>query len=220
MKKYAILGQSNYAVAIILDTLAACEKESFSVDIVANIPNELNDSRLFPYAYLGVKTREIFHSDWKSTDYDGYFVGSIGKARSAIVSFFGENFNIKSKQFTTLIHPSSVCAEMVAHGFGVHVSALSVVAPYAVLGDFVVINRNCSVGHHTVLGDFSTLNPGVNVAGCCHIGRGVTIGMGATILDSLTIGSGSIIGAGSVVTKDVPENVVVYGVPAKIIRQL
>jgi sugar O-acyltransferase (sialic acid O-acetyltransferase NeuD family) len=220
MKKYCILGQSNYAVAIILDTLAALEKQPFSVDIVANIRPEDNSSLGFPYAIPNITTREIFYTDWKPMTYDGYFVGSIGKSRSAIVAFFSKNFGIKSAQYTSLIHPSSVCALTVAMGSGVHISPLSVVAPYASLGDFSVINRNVSIGHHTVLGAFATFNPGTNVAGCCTIGAGVTVGTGATILDSLSIGAGSIIGAGSVVTKDVPENVVVYGVPAKIIKHL
>ncbi len=218
MKKYAILGQSNYAVAIILDSLAAIQTDIFEVDIIANLLPEENNSFHIPYAVSGINTREIVHTDWQSSLYDGYFVGSIGKARQIIVDFFDENFDIKSQQYTSLIHPSSVCAQTSVYGVGLHISPLSVVAPYAILGDFVVINRNVSVGHHTILGNFVTLNPGVNVAGCCNIGSNVTIGTGATILDSITIGAGSIIGAGSVVTKNVPENVVVYGTPAKIIR--
>jgi sugar O-acyltransferase (sialic acid O-acetyltransferase NeuD family) len=220
MKKYAILGQSNYAVAIILDALNASETGGFSIDIVSNIAPENNDSLDFPYAIPHIKTREIFHTNWQSMSYDGYFVGSIGKARQTIVQFFEKNYGIKIEQYTTLMHPSSVCAATVSQGFGVHIGPLSIAAPFACLGNFTVINRNVSIGHHTVLGDFTTVNPGVNVAGCCTIGTGVTIGTGATILDSLSIGTGSIIGAGSVVTKDVPENVVVYGIPAKIIRHL
>jgi sugar O-acyltransferase (sialic acid O-acetyltransferase NeuD family) len=220
MKKYVILGQSNYAVAIILDSLASLETSPFSVDIVANMPKEANESLAFPYAIEGVLTTEITHTDWQSMDYDGYFVGSIGKSRQAIVAFFEKECGIKTTHYTTLMHPSSVCASTVKVGAGVHIGPLSIIAPYAVLGDFTVINRQVSVGHHTILGNFVTFNPGTNVAGCCKIGDNVTIGTGATILDSLSIGANSIIGAGAVVTKDVPENVVVYGVPAKIIRQL
>jgi sugar O-acyltransferase (sialic acid O-acetyltransferase NeuD family) len=220
MKKYAILGQSNYAVAIILDALTILEKQPFAVDIVANVPKEANDSLAFPYAIDGILTTEIAHTHWQSMDYDGFFVGSIGKSRRTIVAFFDTHFGIKTTHYTTLMHPSSVCASTVKVGKGVHIGPLSIIAPFATLGDFTVINRQVSVGHHTILGDFVTFNPGVNVAGCCKIGDNVTIGTGATVLDSLTIGANSIIGAGAVVTKDVPENVVVYGVPAKIIRQL
>jgi len=50
--------------------------------------------------------------------------------------------------------------------------------------------------------------------------RGASIGTSSTILCGVTIGENAIVGAGSVVTKDVPPNVVVAGVPAKVIRRL
>jgi UDP-2-acetamido-3-amino-2,3-dideoxy-glucuronate N-acetyltransferase len=49
---------------------------------------------------------------------------------------------------------------------------------------------------------------------------GASIGAGAVVLPGLVIGSNSIVGAGSVVTHDVPDNSVVAGNPAKIIRRL
>ena len=52
------------------------------------------------------------------------------------------------------------------------------------------------------------------------IGDNVWIGSNATILSGVTIGNGAIIGANAVVTKDVPENTVVAGIPAKIIRKI
>ncbi len=51
-----------------------------------------------------------------------------------------------------------------------------------------------------------------------YIKKGASIGSSATILCGLTIGEDAIVGAGSVVTKDVPANSVVAGVPAKIIK--
>lgn len=52
------------------------------------------------------------------------------------------------------------------------------------------------------------------------IGENVWIGSNTTVVPGVTLGNGSIIAAGSVVTKNVPENVVVGGVPAKIIKML
>ena len=48
--------------------------------------------------------------------------------------------------------------------------------------------------------------------------RGASIGSGATILSKVTVGSNAIVGAGSVVTKDVPDNAIVAGNPAKFLR--
>ncbi|MFG1525556.1 acyltransferase [Halobacteriovorax sp. RZ-3] len=52
------------------------------------------------------------------------------------------------------------------------------------------------------------------------IKNGASIGANATILPGITIGEGAMIGAGSVVTKDVPDNTVVVGNPAKILRNI
>lgn len=53
-----------------------------------------------------------------------------------------------------------------------------------------------------------------------HIKKRVSIGSNATILCGITIGANAIVGAGSVVTKDVPENTVVVGNPARILRKI
>lgn len=50
------------------------------------------------------------------------------------------------------------------------------------------------------------------------IGDNVWLGMGAVIFPGVSIGSGTIIGAGSLVTKDIPENVIAYGQPCKVVR--
>ena len=50
--------------------------------------------------------------------------------------------------------------------------------------------------------------------------RGASIGTSSTILCGVTIGERAIVGAGSVVTKDVPPDVIVAGVPARVIKRL
>jgi acetyltransferase-like isoleucine patch superfamily enzyme len=53
-----------------------------------------------------------------------------------------------------------------------------------------------------------------------HIGNNVWIGSNSTVLGGVTIGNNAVIAAGSVVTRDVPENTVVAGVPAKVIKEV
>jgi len=50
--------------------------------------------------------------------------------------------------------------------------------------------------------------------------KGASIGSSATILCGVTIGKNAIVGAGAVVTKDVPDNTVVAGVPAKVVKNI
>ncbi|WP_455543081.1 sugar O-acetyltransferase [Intestinibacter sp.] len=86
----------------------------------------------------------------------------------------------------------------------------------------ITIGDGTLIGHNVVL---ATLNHNMNpqkrgnlIPAPIKIGKNVWIGSNSTVLSGVTIGDGSIIAAGAVVTKDVPENVVVGGVPAKIIK--
>lgn len=88
----------------------------------------------------------------------------------------------------------------------------------------ITIGDGTLIGHNVVLAtlnhDFSAKNRSTLHPAPIVIGKNVWIGANATIVPGVTIGDGSIIAAGAVVTKDVPENAVVGGVPAKIIKML
>ena len=70
------------------------------------------------------------------------------------------------------------------------------------------------------MGDFVEISPGVVLLGRCEVGSYTHIGANATILPGLKLGQHVIIGAGSVVTKDVPNNCMMVGVPAKLVKKL
>lgn len=72
-----------------------------------------------------------------------------------------------------------------------------------------------TLNHGIAPGDRHTLYPAAIV-----LGQNVWIGANVTVVPGVTIGDNSVVGAGSVVTKDVPENTIVAGVPAKVIRLL
>lgn len=82
----------------------------------------------------------------------------------------------------------------------------------------VLINQLTSIGHDVIIGKFSEICPNVSISGNCKIGNYVFIGTGAIILPKINIGNNVIIGAGAVVSKDLPDNCVAVGIPAKIIK--
>ena len=88
----------------------------------------------------------------------------------------------------------------------------------------ITIGDGSLIGHHVVLATINhSLNPadrGDNCPAPVVIGKNVWIGANATVTPGVTIGDGAVVAAGAVVTKDIPANTVVGGVPAKIIKRI
>ena len=216
MIKYIVLGDGHVFLSMILENLYSLHDVNFSIDIVKNQKTESD----VPYKLDSINTNEYHHSKYQFNDNSNKYIVGAGQVYSKlkIYDFFSKNYGITANNYYNLIAKNTSIAQTVDLGNGIHINPGTVIAPYAQIGNLVTINRNVSIGHHTTISDFTNINPGVNIAGFCKIGKNVTIGMGANIIDGITIGDNTVIGAGSIVTKNIPENVVAYGCPAKIIR--
>lgn len=129
---------------------------------------------------------------------------------------------VLSKGFTLAlaIHPRAVVAADVELGAGSIVMAGAVINPGARIGGNVIINTSASVDHDCVIGDAVHVSPGAHIAGAVRIGRQAWVGIGASVIDRITIGERSIIGAGAAVIRDVPDDTVAVGVPARETRRV
>ncbi|MBU1224811.1 MAG: acetyltransferase [Gammaproteobacteria bacterium] len=150
-------------------------------------------------------------------DGERYLLGPTSPERRGLAEILVARFGLT---FTSLVHPSAYVSPMAQLSGGVFVGANSVIAPGVELAEHVFVNRGVTIGHDTRIGAYSRVQPGSNLGGLSHIGEGVTIGIGATLLERLQIGDRSVIAAGSVVLRDVPEDVLVAGIPAAVKKQL
>ena len=91
---------------------------------------------------------------------------------------------------------------------------------------------------HIYVGDYTMMGPNVTLATAghpilpslrekayqfnmpIHIGKNCWLGAGVIVLPGVSIGDNTVIGAGSVVTKDIPSNVVAYGNPCRVVREI
>lgn len=107
-------------------------------------------------------------------------------------------------------------------------------------GKYVYANYNLTMvdDTHIYVGDYTMIGPNVTIATAghpidpalrsvqaqynmeVHIGKNVWIGGGCVLLPGVSIGDNTVIGAGSIVTKDIPANVVAYGNPCRVIREI
>lgn len=83
------------------------------------------------------------------------------------------------------------------------------------IGDGCIIMAHCHIGHDAIIGNDVELCTGTIVGGYATVCYGAKIKLGCTLRNRITIGSYSVVGMGSIVTKDVQDNEVVYGNPAK-----
>ncbi|HEV2720210.1 MAG TPA: acetyltransferase [Thermoanaerobaculia bacterium] len=135
--------------------------------------------------------------------------GRVAAARFAIES---------GLHLATAIHPSAVVAASARIGAGTVVAANAVVNPGADVGENSIINTGATVDHDCVLGEGVHVSPGAHLAGGVRVGDCAWIGIGAAVADGRTIGRGAWIGAGAAVVADIPDDVVAYGVPARVVR--
>lgn len=128
---------------------------------------------------------------------------------------------IPNIKFPLIIGSHSYVSKYIEWGEGCIVAQLfNHITTNIKIGNFVWINSYNAIGHDVKIGDYTTIFSSINIGGGAEIGTDCVIGSGVTINPHVKIGNGSIVGGGSVVTKDIPENVVVAGVPAKIIKEI
>jgi sugar O-acyltransferase (sialic acid O-acetyltransferase NeuD family) len=121
-----------------------------------------------------------------------------------------------NSRWPNLIHPSATyCQETVRFGRGVTVTAGVRITVNVNVADFALLNLNVTVGHEAKIGAGVVINPSANISGGVNLSNGVLVGTGAQILQYLDVGENSTVGAGALVSKNVPPNTTVVGVPAR-----
>ncbi|MEW6185406.1 MAG: acetyltransferase [Thermodesulfobacteriota bacterium] len=120
----------------------------------------------------------------------------------------------------TIIHPTAVISRSAELGRGCLISPGVIIGPGVKIGDHCIINSATTIDHDSTIEENVIMGAGVHLPGFVKVLSGTFIGVGSSSVNGVTIGSDCLIGAGSVITKDIPDNVLAAGVPAKEIRKL
>jgi acetyltransferase EpsM len=200
MKNIAIIGNGGHA-NVVKETLDHFEEYSFKGFIGKNddVNTKYNERELYKLKTDGISC----------------LICGIGNISNVFLEDLIKKYEDIGFEFPYIIHPSAVVSNSSKLSKGTIVLENAVIKANSTIGEFCTINSLSLVSHDCVIGDYTHISLGAKMGGNCEIGKKSFLGINSSIIHGRKIGANVIVGAGAVVTKDIIDNAVVAGNPAK-----
>jgi acetyltransferase-like isoleucine patch superfamily enzyme len=128
-----------------------------------------------------------------------------------------EKRNVETPSF---VHEKTIIHHTVTFGKGVYVLPGTNIMPFTNIGDFVMISMGVNIAHHVDIERGCFFSQGANIGASIKISESCYFGIASTVMTGVThIGKNCLIGASALINKNVGENLVMAGIPAKILRE-
>lgn len=208
-----IIGAKGFAKELfeVCSQLRYTENTSFYDDVSNDLPKSIFDK--FPILRNEDEAKLYFQNQ------DRRFILGLGNPllRKQMV----DKFTKLGGRLTSIISPkANIAKHQVIIERGATILDGAHITSSVKIGSALLMYPNSVVTHDCVLGDFVDISPGATLLGRCILGSFVSVGSNTSILPNVKIGSYVQIGAGSVVTKDIPDNSLVVGAPARVIKKI
>lgn len=177
----------------------------------------LDDNPVVLQSYPEVKLPVLGSTSGYEPQPDDVFICAMGKP--GLRSIMWERISSKGGQFTRLVHESCIVGRNVDLGDGVILCPRVSLTCDISIGRNTALNLLTSVGHDARIGEHCQLSSYCDITGFVEIGDQVMLGSRTSIIPGRWVGNRTVVGAGSVVVTNVPDDVTVFGNPAKILTR-
>ncbi len=208
MQKVVVVGAGGFGREV-LEVLKDMNSAKRQWDILGFVDDDpaIHGTRINKMPVLG-------GTDWLNANHRGEIGCVVAMGDPEVKRMIVEKLRPSGVVFVNAVHPTVVMSEFVEMGVGNIITAGCILTVNIKLGNHIIINLNCTIGHDTVIEDYCSMMPTVKINGNNHLHEGVYVGTGASFVHEVSVGAWTTIGAGAVVTKDIPDHVTAVGVPA------
>jgi len=175
-----------------------------------------------------VKLGNVLFGDWEDIE---PLLADLIENKDYVVEQDGRNSAVPlldKRNINARIEPGAIIRDQVTIEDNAVVIMGAIINIGAEIGEGTMIDMGAILGGRATVGKNSHIGAGAVLAGVIEpasadpvrIGDNVLVGANAVIIEGVQVGSGSVVAAGAIVTQDVPDNVVVAGVPARVIKEI
>lgn len=211
-KQIVLVGGGGHC-AVVIDVLARIE--GFQVVGIADRPERLGD--MVAGVEIRYTDRDLPDLRRNGVEYALVCVGATFSSRLRKRLFYC--MEACGYSLPTVVDPDAVIMKGVSLGDGTVVMPGAVIGTEASVGCNCIINTGAVVEHHCVVHDHVHVAPRAVLSGSVEVGANTFLGAGSCVIQSVRIGADTTVGAGAVVVSPLPNSVVAYGNPARIVRR-